>query len=297
MSGLKIVVPTTFTDTTLPILRDDAILTPGSIVLIDFAHSANPLAAGVPATGSSIPNIAWKEAAAAYGSGTQADWAMAYADSLVKGPGQDGFTERTAKGGIHVVASQATTTGATKGVTIGRDTTGSGKLGDYLFANWGHTFYYSLWQRITRAGLTSTPELPDASIAASGSATLNYLVRADRATSYGAGLQQTNAPALPQAIGNAFRANGVAGGTGTAPASAAAIRAFLMGVGSTGSYGSFGLNKSRSAVLYRAYFEDLTVSGRTFAQASAIDKALFDQAFAPGGRYYGDTFTDPATYP
>lgn len=54
---------------------------------------------------------------------------------------------------------------------------------------------------------------------------------------------------------------------------------------------------SPSAIFYRFYLEDLTLSGRTWAEVDALDARLFASAFAPGGRYYADTFTDPATIP
>jgi hypothetical protein len=54
------------------------------------------------------------------------------------------------------------------------------------------------------------------------------------------------------------------------------------------------LSQQGRRVLYRAYIEDLTVSGRTYAQVQALDYALWQAAFAPGGRYAGDTFTPPA---
>jgi hypothetical protein len=42
----------------------------------------------------------------------------------------------------------------------------------------------------------------------------------------------------------------------------------------------------------------LTVSGRTYAEVDAIDHALYTrEVLTPGGRYYGDTYTDPATLP
>lgn len=53
-----------------------------------------------------------------------------------------------------------------------------------------------------------------------------------------------------------------------------------------------------SSIFYRAYIEDLTVSGRTYAEVDAIDYALYTkEVLTPGGRYYGDTYTDPATIP
>jgi len=52
-----------------------------------------------------------------------------------------------------------------------------------------------------------------------------------------------------------------------------------------------------SWIFYRAYMEDLTVSGRTYAQVDAEDLALFTEQFAVGGRYHNDTFTNPTTIP
>jgi hypothetical protein len=52
-------------------------------------------------------------------------------------------------------------------------------------------------------------------------------------------------------------------------------------------------------VFWRGYVEDLTVSGRTYAEADAIDIAEFTkQVLTSGGRYYGDTIvTAPSTIP
>jgi len=55
------------------------------------------------------------------------------------------------------------------------------------------------------------------------------------------------------------------------------------------------LNKSASGIFYKLYIEDLTVSGRSYEQVDAIDFALYTSAFSAGGKYYGDSFTDPAT--
>jgi len=51
-----------------------------------------------------------------------------------------------------------------------------------------------------------------------------------------------------------------------------------------------------SGVIYRAYMEDLQVSGRSYAAVDAIDFEQFTKhVLTAGGRYYGDTYTDPAT--
>lgn len=60
-------------------------------------------------------------------------------------------------------------------------------------------------------------------------------------------------------------------------------------------YSGFSLNESPSYILYRVYIEDLAVSGRTYAEVKAIDDAEFNKAFAPGGRFYNDTWSDPTS--
>lgn len=54
-------------------------------------------------------------------------------------------------------------------------------------------------------------------------------------------------------------------------------------------------NKSPSQIIYRIYVEDLSLSGRTYEQVKAIDDAEFAKAFAVGGRFHGDTWSNPAT--
>lgn len=306
MAGLKIVLPTTFSDPNneLPTLRDDAILTAGSITLIDFAHSANPVV-GLPADQTMIPNIAWKEAAAAHGSGSQADWSQQLRRSALIGSSND-FIERTTKGGIHVIMGQASAT-TNRGFYIGKDSTSvATKLSEYIFAHMDDDFYYSQWQRITRPALTpagSSIEEAIVSIHNSGAAaTANLLLmmnRTGQTPSPGQTLVATTyEPAVPQGTGPSFRAVSESAWLNTKPADAGKLMAYLMNVGYVmQAYGGTTGIRPRSTVLYRCYLENLTASGRTHAQVAALDKALFDQAFAPGGRFHGDTFTDPAGYP
>lgn len=54
------------------------------------------------------------------------------------------------------------------------------------------------------------------------------------------------------------------------------------------------INASPSYILYRIYIEDLSLSGRTFDQVKAIDADEHTKAFGVGGRFYGDTWSDPA---
>jgi len=41
----------------------------------------------------------------------------------------------------------------------------------------------------------------------------------------------------------------------------------------------------------------MTVSGRTYAEVEAIDYALYQAAFGPGGKFADDTYTNPSTIP
>lgn len=83
----------------------------------------------------------------------------------------------------------------------------------------------------------------------------------------------------------------------------------VTGIGTTGTTGSAvvdptgagsGANKDKAAswIFRRLYLEDLTVSGRTYDQVAAIDQALYTkEVLTAGGRYYGDTYTNPTTIP
>lgn len=53
-------------------------------------------------------------------------------------------------------------------------------------------------------------------------------------------------------------------------------------------------NASPSCILYRVYIEDLSLSGRTYDQVRAIDEAEHAKAFGAGGRFYGDTWSNPS---
>ncbi|MDV8070780.1 hypothetical protein R4P64_30085 [Rhodococcus sp. IEGM 1366] len=57
------------------------------------------------------------------------------------------------------------------------------------------------------------------------------------------------------------------------------------------------VNKDASWILYSLWLENLTVSGRTYAQCAAQDLALFNAKVGVGGRYNGDTHTAVSTLP
>src|SRR5690242_14691241 len=127
-SGLKIVLPGDFTDTSLPVLYDDAVLSPGALVLYDLNHSLNPTSgainatSGTPTNGAVVSNLAWKTASTIIGSGTQSSLsgAVGVTGNFVAGVGSPtGKAERSTKGGLHVVASQAASLASGDSVTLG----------------------------------------------------------------------------------------------------------------------------------------------------------------------------------
>lgn len=297
MSGLKLVIPTSFTDLTLPVLRDDPLLTAGSIALIEPAHPASPFA-GVPVNGSIIPNIAHAEAAATLGV-TDANFGAVFAALGGIASGTKGKIERTPKGGLHIIVSQAP--GVLSGDGAKLDL--SAQVRSWLYTKAPtREFFISVWDRPTRAALGGTPggvvhEFGNA-------ANSNMLIRY---TASG-GWSQNTTP-VPGAnarfgasntLGN--RIANVKTTAGNSNLSASPNNAGPQWGTIAGTYSDAVAGwktQMPSSVFYRLYVEDLTASGRSYAQVDALDFAEYTkQVLTAGGRYYGDTIpTDPATIP
>lgn len=303
MSGLDIKIPYTGDpDSTLPYAGDyDKLETVGSLALLELAHSSNPFS-GVPQAGDIIPNILWNQLSAArVAGGLAASTATTSAfkrttanGSTASGNDVSGKTksERTTKGGLHAIISQTACTNSSDQVIV---ISGGADLASYIDAFPSHKYYVSIWDRLTRAALSSEPA--ESQISLSPSSTASYLYAMRSATILGGGEGTSQVPSNPATLGNRFRAAGITAATGTGTAVC-----YPFAVGATGPYYSTGVNsytnKAASRVLYRWYLEDLTVSGRTYAQVLAADYALYQQAFGVGGRYYDDTLpTDPSTIP
>lgn len=287
--GRKIILPgVSFTDNSLPkILEYDQIEAPGSIFLFEPAHSMG-LVTGVPGGNASVPNIMWAKAAALIGSGTQSSLAGTVADRSADSALW--LVERTTKGGIHGISTQAGAQVA-QGAWVGRF---PDAIRDYIRANLpAHTFYFSSWRKITRPGLFSNAPQSHYHLANN---TNDFLFHSASGV-FVPTANSLNSPALYDkdiAAGtNKFMAGAVSAVTG-APAAAIPVD---FGVGTFDAWSGANFNKAPSFVIYRVYCEDLTVSGRSFATVSALDKALFDAAFGVGGRYENDAYTDPATRP
>lgn len=285
----------------MPKLRKDRILTDGSLMLLDAAHSQGRMVGGVqsnssfgngvPTDGFTLKNIAWQEALDAFGNPVGAVEGSTY-PVVARTDGIGMTLERTPNGGLHGLISQSGNLAAGVGMEINMPSL----LRTYLRSNTSHQFYFSLWKRLTRpANLVGTTRPATAVIQKTTAATSNYLMMFDQGFSLPNGaarLGVIEAPGVNDGTQPTFQAIGVNGWTGTPPASDGELRLNLMLWGAKGAYGSLaGTDGPPSWILYRYYVENLTVSGRSFDDVADLDHHLYEQAFAAGGKYNGDSWT------
>jgi len=284
MPGLQIKLGTTFTDSTLPKLYPDAIMSDGALMLVDTSNSNGwDYGSNIPVNGNLVGNIAWAQAAAIIGSGDRTTLSPSVANLTMNATGKIEFT---GKKGLHVITSQVAPNGAGIGMTINMPAA----ITTYLVNNSTHKFYYSLWYRNTRIGL-ETNEAHYAA-ATNGSTAMLIMANTGNVGSMGAPGGQYSLNGTNN-IGLGHRAVTTIGPVGSPTTGIANQLSF----GNKGWASAFTANKASSWVLYKFYIEDLNVSGRTHAQVLAIDQALNTSAFTAGGQFYNDTFTDPATLP
>lgn len=288
----------------------------GSLMLFE---PGNPLAkmTAVPAPGAAAVNLLAPLAAPLLGSGDLHPRRsnMADANTLVA-------LELTSKGGLHGIAPRKDELGGS-GVAFGMPAV----LTKYLMDNRTHDVYFSMWMRITRLATSNqiygilaggSQQTNSCKMTLHGSTSLagsrpiasteGYVtapsILPDDARAVGRDVfivHQSNGwygytshglPTDPM-VNAVAGARAVSGwGWGCRPPTEQAISS--NGVLGTHSVSSADVNQGSSHVIYRSYVEDLTVSGRSRSAVEAIDRALWETAFAPGGRYYGDTYSDPA---
>jgi hypothetical protein len=284
MAGIKITLGTTFTDTTLPKLYPDAIMNDGSLMLVDMSNAGGwDYGTNVPVNGNIAGNLAWSQAATILGSGNRTTLSPVIANLTMDATGKIEFT---GKKGLHVITSQTAPNGAGKGMVINLPAAFTA----YMINNSTHKFYFSLWHRNTRIGLN----VNEAHFALGGS-TSHYMalmmVNGNAGITTGGGGSYLSNGA--NALGISHRVictTGVVGSPSTGSTN-------QLPFGNKGWASAFTANLASSWILYKFYIEDLNVSGRTYAQVLALDQSLNAAAFAAGGQFYNDTYTDPATLP
>lgn len=285
------------TDSTAPIIkRRDKIESVGSLFLFDGNHEFGQFT-GLPAPGASIPNVLADRASEAL-SVTEAA-----VNSVVGGSSIETSTfkkERTAKGGIHGI----TTHGSAQTIAERYEIYAADAIRNHVIANPTHSYYMSIWQRVTRKSLATTAVQPPYWFTNGAGATSNYHFFFDGSETAPAPSNADRclgAKVVPPLKDNAltgpadrFTSLGVKAMTGSG---ADITQKITLAVGIAGPWSGFNLNKGASRIIYRAYMEDLTLSGRTYAEVEALDYAMWLEAFAEGGKFHGDTFTDPSTLP
>ena len=286
--GRKLVLTgTTLTNLTAPKLATvDPIESSGSLFLLDPTHLSEQWPAGVPANTTTLPNLFWKNAATLVGGGATKASLAAYVRNVFTTI-TTAVKERTTKGGLHVIHPTATAA-ANESLTLAIPD----NVKEYIRANPTHTYYLSQWTDVTRAS-TQTGN----NIMACISSNSKFVAAFAQKTNFPSIVDGARAPLGTGVAGKSFRSVGAVPDTGfgtdadtetaTNPTNSSV---FIVGSRATGTAGQ------HSAIFYRAYLEDLTVSGRTYAQVDAIDYAMFTkEVLTLGGRYYGDTFTAVST--
>lgn len=276
----------------LPKYYVDSVMSNGTLMLMDVGFSTNPWPSGVPSSGAVLPNIAWDVAAAIVGSGNSTTLSPTF-NNLFTDQTKGKF-ERSSKGALHGMVSQLADAPSNQNQASLVFPT---LIRDYLYANQGHAYYMSTWRKVTRAAKSgASSELILFGAVNTSSAVTSYLAYGDRVRTRPTSGNRTGEIVDPDynVVSNQFRAIAVSGWTGTAPGANTNIQAVLSAWGAYGAFGSFGSQYSQSHADYRFYLEDLTVSGRDYATVETLDHARWAADFASGGRYYGDSMSDPS---
>lgn len=305
--GIKFQLSESFTDTTLPFLFDDVGMSPGTLALFDPANSKGAFT-GVPANSLTVPNIARDVASGIVGA---APSALDFAVSAMTDGANMLRTERTSKGGVHVLPSQVNQITANNYWLLRL----SPELRQFLFdllsttASTTAGIYASVWSLRTREqGSGNTAPQSISHITNQSSATGNYMYHMQ------GGVPNSGGLSIGRNVGDATlgaprrSSSGVSGWAGTKPASTSLVTAALIGAGSFDGWASLNINKAPGFVLYRAKIEHLGLTKRAnggaggtlaeeFAAAEAQDIADFNAAFSAGGKFYQDVIpTLPANF-
>jgi hypothetical protein len=242
-----------------------------------------------------LPNLAYDQAKAMIPTGTTATLGGSY----VKGADllNDGIAskiERTGKGGLYVNFSRTQGNTAAGGRTA--MVNAGAAINTYLNANKSHQYYGAYWGMTARGAIAFSAGAPSHSRGSTTNSFFNFYTRPT--TSGELVYPTTNPPRLAMMnegatnsatatnlplFQDAHLLNGDLATTGIS------ISPFV----AQATAGADSL-KGASMIFYGYYLEDLTVSGRTYAQVNALVKAKFDKDVKTvGGRYYADTFTAP----
>lgn len=275
---------------------DAAMPTTGALWLYEPAHPAQTWGIGVPADGTTVVNLAGTQARGMVGGSASLDGQIINTGMT----GSFGKVERSSKGGVAVILS-TTNNVSNAGFAVNLPPA----IVTYMQANASHSFYFSTWHRVTRRETPAGTNYPIAALvtptAAYAMGTLTNGFQTPYNLGFGTWTTDINTTSPYTSLGPYLRiVSGTPLPAAFGSADPATVDRYVWQCGNYGMGNRTGsqVGKTGSRVFYRSYCEDLTVSGRTFAAAAAADKAEYAAAvLTSGGRYHGDTSTDPATLP
>ncbi|SHF06204.1 hypothetical protein SAMN02745157_1546 [Kaistia soli DSM 19436] len=278
-------------------LLDDPLMSEGTLALWDPRHHLCAFT-GVPIQSQVIGNAAKNQAAIVLG--LDASLLDFTASVTVTGTTEIKI-ERSGKGGLHTILSQVNETVSNNKCVFN----GPSALRDYLFNLVpSGAVGICIWQRVTRSAIAAGPSASTTHLVSSSSGNV-FLWAAPGGSLNGASPLGTFS--ANSAEGARFNTIGINAWSGTKPGSSNST-GLQIGGSPGGVTGNANNNKKSSNILYRVQIEDLTKSKRSnsgfggtvteeYNAFQAAMYAQFQKEFAAGGAFYGDTFTDPATFP
>lgn len=296
MPSVRYEIPGSCTDLFAPVLGYGDVLTHGTLMHIEPGRDG---LSAVPTVGGVIKNHAAGIAAGLVGADANDLHASVLSNTLTSTTGR---MELTSKGGLHGMMRLVTGV-QTLAYTIDMLPPA---IAAYIAANPTHAYYFDMLIRVTRApnraagggirynayvaaGGTSTTQIlvaPMAQDTDSEKTYSNYMVPSGSQSrrSFAQEVNLTTGSILHPAIAT----SGELPQAGWPSSNTPVGRLFWSPPANTTLLGG------ASFITYTAHVSDLTVAGRTPAQQAAAMAALKDVYFGTGGRYAGDTYTDPA---
>lgn len=254
----------------------------GRLLIIEPGYPGAAMAA-IPAAGGATRNLAAQSLIALTGTTP----ALAEGNFLGTSAGNV-RVELSGKGGMHGFTRQGV---ATSSKTTGLQNT---PASDYVRANAGtRTIYQALAGVLTQdAASGTTPETIMAGYRVDGSADQGGFrpVTAGTISPVPSAKATPNLTTAPRTVGAPFLVDAAFTG--------------LAGIGTTNTvvrwsdvFTASALTANSSWILYFYVLIDLTAAGLTYAQAHTLVQNYYTaQVATPGARYYGDTYTNPATF-
>lgn len=275
-----ITVPTLVLNTAVPVPPpDNRVATTGALLYVDPTHPANPMPAGV----SVVPNLVAQIAAKTIGSTNIDHTRIGVRNTFGVG---EGVVERTAKGGIYIASSRTQDV-----VDHVYQLLMDPETKAWILANKQHMFYFTLSIRVLRPGSTGQ----NTHIFRLGQNSTAFAIAAQE----GSSVPSTSVSGVPQPNRTTAAAPGLmrisAAGRGQDDSRPVNITSLVDWFISGGPLTAAALHKAADFIFYGSYVEDLTVSGRSFAEVEAQFGAQHAQLHGTGGRFAGDTWRDPAT--